>query len=458
MRAVATVYGREREAERPLLLGTVKTNIGHLEAAAGVAGLVKVLLAMRHGVIPKHLHFKNPNPHVEWAELPVRVTAEETAWPPASGRQPTAGISAFGISGTNAHLIVEGRSATGDDSTGNGVNRSPVGSLKRVPIRLPEFLKDMKLAEDGYRPRRVRLLPLSGKSSDALKELADLYLGWLDEHAEDLLSGDNWGTSLLADMAWTAATGRSHLEHRAGVVFEDALTLREGLARVTDDGGIVTSQRRGKLAFIFSGEAGDWVGCGQVLYESEPVARAVIERCDAALRAERGMSLLDAISGHAEAADDPSLVQAATYALQCAVTVLWSSLGISPGAVCASGVGEIAAAQVAGVFDLEAGTLLGARRGELAEADCGDLATGEVDTFLKDLSFAPARKPLLDGTTGPIDPAGGDSGQIGLERRRIPSCGFVRNAGNARGSGGDDFGGDRSRWRKRPCSIGGTGV
>ena len=85
----------------------------------------------------------------------------------------------------------------------------------------------MTLAEDGYRPRRVRLLPLSGKSSDALKELADLYLGWLDEHAEDLLSGDNAGTSLLADMAWTAATGRSHLEHRAGVVFEDALTLRK---------------------------------------------------------------------------------------------------------------------------------------------------------------------------------------------------------------------------------------
>ncbi|MCY3875651.1 MAG: SDR family NAD(P)-dependent oxidoreductase [Rhodobacteraceae bacterium] len=400
VRAVATVYGREREAERPLLLGTVKTNIGHLEAAAGVAGLVKVLLAMRHGVIPKHLHFKNPNPHVEWAELPVRVTAEETAWPPASGRQPTAGISAFGISGTNAHLIVEGRSAIGDDSTGNGVNRSPVGSMKRVPIRLPEFLEDMTLAEDGYRPRRVRLLPLSGKSSDALKELADLYLGWLDEHAEDLLSGDNAGTSLLADMAWTAATGRSHLEHRAGVVFEDALTLREGLARVTDDGGIVTSQRRGKQAFIFSGKAGDWVGRGQVLYESEPAARAVIERCDARLRAERGMSLLDAFSGRAEAADDPLLVQAATYALQCAVTVLWSSLGISPGAVCASGVGEIAAAQAAGVFDLEVGTLLAARRGELAGADCGDLATGDVDTFLSDLSFAPARIPLLDGTTG----------------------------------------------------------
>ncbi len=400
VRAVATVYGREREAERPLLLGTVKTNIGHLESAAGVAGLIKVLLSMRHGVIPKHLHFNNPNPHVEWAELPVRVTAEETAWPPATGRQPTAGISAFGISGTNAHLIVEGHSAIGDDSTGNGAHRSPVGPTKRVPIRLPEFLKDMKLADDGHKPRRVRLLPLSGKSSSALKELADLYLGWLDEHLEDVSSDDDAGTSHLADMAWTAAIGRSHLEHRAGVVFEDAPTLREGLARITDNGGIVKPQGRGKPAFVFAGEAGDWASRGQELYESEPAARAVIDRCDAALREKRGISLLDAISGQAEVADDPLPVQAAAYALQCAVTVLWSSLGISPGAVCASGVGEIAAAQAAGVFDLEAGMLLAARRGEMTGADCGDLDPGDVDSFLEDLSFAPARMPLLDGTTG----------------------------------------------------------
>ena len=113
VRAAATVYGRGRDSERPLLLGTVKTNIGHLEAAAGVAGLIKVLLAMRHGVIPKHLHFNNPNPHVDWGEIPVRVTAEETAWPPVTDREPTAGVSAFGISGTNAHLIVEGYTSHG---------------------------------------------------------------------------------------------------------------------------------------------------------------------------------------------------------------------------------------------------------------------------------------------------------------------------------------------------------
>ena len=332
VRAAAAVYGRGRDAERPLLLGTVKTNIGHLEAAAGVAGLIKVLLAMRYGVIPKHLHFNNPNPHVDWGEIPVQVTAEETAWPPVTDREPTAGVSAFGISGTNAHLIVEGYAAPVDERDGKGATRTPPGCARRVPVRPLEFLGDVEFAEDGFAPRRARLLPLSGKSSSALRELADRYLGWLDEHAGDISSNGNAGMSLLADMAWTASIGRSHFEHRAGVVFGDVQVLREGLARVAGNGGGHTSQWRGRPAFVYSGEAGDdWMGRGQALFESEPVARAVLERCDTVLREERGMSLFDANAGRAVISDDPVLTQTAVYALQCAVTALWSSLGVSPG-------------------------------------------------------------------------------------------------------------------------------
>ena len=400
VRAASAVYGRERAAERPLLLGTVKTNIGHLESAAGAAGLIKVLLAMRHGVIPKHLHFRKPNPHIDWDELPVRVTTEETAWPTAPHRQPTAGISAFGISGTNAHLLVEGYKAQIGEAGQNGVQRSPAGSAQHIPIRLPTSLENGELENGGIKPRGVRLLPLSGKSSNALKELADRYLGWLDEHAADIASDVSVGMSFLADMSWTAAVGRSHFEYRAGVVFKDVPTLTEGLTRVSAGDGIAKSQRPERPAFVYSGEAGDWSGKGQALYESEPVARAVLERCDAALREERAISLLDATSGKTRSADDPLLMQASAYAFQCAVTALWSSLGISPGLICASGVGEVAAAQAAGMFDLETGALLAAKRGELTANDGEERAPGDVESYLEGVSLAPVQVPLLDGMSG----------------------------------------------------------
>ncbi|MXX89418.1 MAG: SDR family NAD(P)-dependent oxidoreductase [Boseongicola sp. SB0665_bin_10] len=400
VRAASAVYGRERDAERPLLLGTVKTNIGHLEAAAGVAGLIKVLLSMRHGVIPKHLHFRNPNPHIDWDELPVQVTAQETAWPPAPHRQPTAGISAFGISGTNAHLLVEGYKAQIGEAGQSGVQRSPAGSAQRVSARLPMSPGNGELVNGGLKPRGMRLLPLSGKSSSALKDLADRYLGWLDEHAADISSDVDAGMSFLADMSWTAAIGRSHFECRAGVIFKDVPTLTEGLEQVSAGGSTAKSQRHERPAFVYSGEAGDWQGKGRVLYDCEPVARAVLERCDAALREEHGMSLFDTISGEARNGDDPLLMQTSAYALQCAVTALWSSLGISPGAICASGIGEIAAAQAAGVFDLETGVLLAARRGQLNGNDGVDWATGDVESFLEGVSLAPVQVPLLDGKSG----------------------------------------------------------
>ncbi|MDD9997726.1 MAG: hypothetical protein OXQ89_08280 [Rhodospirillaceae bacterium] len=160
---------------------------------------------MRHGVIPRQLHFESPNPHVEWDKLPVRVTSEPTAWPPADDRPPTAGVSAFGISGTNAHLLVEG-------------------------YRAPE-------GDAGPKSRGTRFLPLSGKSDQALKDLADRYLSWLDEQAEEIASDGDAESSLLADMAWTASMGRSHFEHRAGVIFTDIASLREELANVAREGG-----------------------------------------------------------------------------------------------------------------------------------------------------------------------------------------------------------------------------
>ena len=211
LQAAAAAYGEAREAHRPLLVGSVKTNIGHLECAAGIASLIKAVLAMSHGVIPKHLHFSNPSRQLEWRGLPVQVTAEATDWPANPDRAPLAGVSSFGLSGTNAHVVVEG---------------SPPPETSSAPDGGPPD------------PRTLRLLPLSGKSQEALRDLASSYLTWLDGLAADAGPGESANESVLRDMAWTAGVGRSHFAHRVGVVFSDADSLRSGLEAIAgEDGG-----------------------------------------------------------------------------------------------------------------------------------------------------------------------------------------------------------------------------
>ena len=184
--AAASVYGAGRDPERPLLLGSVKTNVGHLEGAAGVAGLIKALLAMRRGAIPGHPHFERPNPRIAWDRLPVRVVAESTAWP-ENGRPRRAAVSSFGVSGTNAHLVVEGWD-----------NRDPFRRGSSGGRRVPDA------DEPLFTDREYRLLPLSGRTAGALRELAAKYLGRLTQETP------------LADAAWTAGVGRTHFRQRAG--------------------------------------------------------------------------------------------------------------------------------------------------------------------------------------------------------------------------------------------------
>ena len=363
VQAAAAVYGKGREADRPLLIGSVKTNIGHLEPAAGVAGLIKTVLAMRRGAIPQNLHFRNPNPHLEWDRLPVRVVSAMTDWPSHPGRPPRAGVSAFGISGTNAHVVVEGHGVESEPDA----ESLPGGSARPVAVSLPEPLADLLPSEAGeFRERRTRLLPLSGKADGALRELAGRYLSWLDERAEEFSAEGTASQPLLADMTWTAGVGRSHFGYRAGVVFGDAASLRDGLKAIADADERPKPAAATKIAFAFTGEGSQWVGMGQALYEREPVVRAILDRCDVVLRQERDVSLLDAMfgrSGGEGALNDPAWTQPAIYALECALSALWSSLGIRPSVVVGQGIGELAAAQAAGVLDLEEGLRLAAARG-----------------------------------------------------------------------------------------------
>ena len=221
--AAAAVYGRGRDGERPLLVGSVKSNIGHVEWAAGIAAVIKTVLSMNQGVIPESLHFETPNPNIEWDTIPVRVASEKTAWPAGNGRPPLAGVNAFGLSGANAHVLVEGYRAAPEALSGTDGLWSVAGGS--VPVASGPEDADMP-RPDGVSENTARLLPLSGRSPEALRDLAARYLSWLDEECGTL------SDEALSDVAWTASVGRSHFDHRAGVVFSDLSTLREGLKAV----------------------------------------------------------------------------------------------------------------------------------------------------------------------------------------------------------------------------------
>ena len=407
--AVGSVYGKGRSSDRPLLMGTVKSNIGHLEAAAGVAGVIKTVLAMKQGVIPKHLHFDNPNPQIEWASMPLRITAEKTDWPESADRQPRAAVSAFGISGTNAHVVLEGYG----NSTANGTSQvgaqSFTGSEKQVPVSLPERVANLPVSSDRMEERGARFLPISGKSESALRDLAGQYRSWLDAH-------DNGSTpQSLADAAWMASVGRSHFDYRAGVVFSDALSMGEGLTKVIESNGASNGaepRAATRVAFMYPGDGSQSVGMGKALYDSEPVARAVLDRCDAVVRAERGNSLLDVMFGRAEAAGDlvdAAWHQPALYSLECALTALWASVGIRPNAVLGQGTGEIAAAQAAGMFSLEDGLRFTLARSTLMAVLPGvdpNQSLMGLEVAFDDISVASPTMTMVSGVTGQVSDSG----------------------------------------------------
>lgn len=427
--AVSEVYCRGRDADHPLLTGSVKTNLGHLESAAGVAGLIKAALVVKHGVIPKHLHFHDPNPGIDWDNLPIRVTTEMMDWPRTNGRTRMAGVNSFGISGTNAHIVVEEYRAADEAWDGDReVAGSPVaGSPVAVVASLPESVAGAHVPSDELGPRKTRLLPLSGKSDDALRALAGRFLSWLDRQTgrtEESHSGDGDGEAglegLLSDMAWTSGVGRSHFDHRAGIAFHDIVSLRERLNELTETSPIEHALKPAKIAFVYTGQGSQWVGMGQALYEQEPVARAVLDRCEAVFQEVRGTSLLDVMFGRNEAAgplNDTAWEQPALFALECALTALWSSVGVQPAVVMGHSVGELAAAYATGVFGLEDGMRFAATRGTLLSgteegAMAAVFAPAErVATELEVLNEAAGE----NGTAGRAEAAGENEAAGGIE-------------------------------------------
>lgn len=329
--------------ERPLWVGSIKTNIGHLEAAAGIAGLIKIVLMCKYREILPHLHFETPNPLVPWEKLPVRIPTQCMAWP--SDEAAVAGVSSFGFSGTNACAIVE--------AVSEQVRHEP-------------------------QPPRAQLVVLSARSEPALHRIAARLADWAD-------SKDGFE---LPDVAHTLAAGRSHYQHRAAMVVQEPSNFRRLLRKfaagdVEDVAvGRVDPGREPPLAFLFSSESGPNARMDRTLYESEPVFRNAVDECAALSQDRLDAPLLELMFAEDP---DPRLMQTqyagpALFALQWGLSQLWRSWGVQPRAVFGRGVGELCAATVAGLFTLADGLGLVVDRSRLSAVAYGTLNTRFVSS------------------------------------------------------------------------------
>ena len=311
------------------------------------------------------------------------------------------------MSGANANVVVEGYDSPQSPSVTSGDIRVPAGAARAVPVSLPETPADLAVTPEGIAERQTRLLPLAARSDQALRELAERYVSWLGEQGEPAASNGAVGGADLADMAWTASVGRSHFAYRAGVVFHDAASLGERLRIIAQSPFEPQPETPRRVAFAYSGQGGLWTGMGQTLYDTEPVVRAVLDRCEAVVRDERGSSLLDVMFGRGDSTSDlqdTAWAQPAIYALECALTALWASLGIRPGVVVGHGLGELAAAQAAGVFSLDDGLRFAVARSALMSALPGPglALEGSLEAALSDIAVASPSSTLVSGVTGRV--------------------------------------------------------
>ncbi|WDD90201.1 SDR family NAD(P)-dependent oxidoreductase (plasmid) [Burkholderia sp. FERM BP-3421] len=366
--ALSKVYGRARPAGQLLPVGSVKTNIGHLEAAAGVAGLIKAVLMLQHQQIPASLNFTHPNPRFDWAGSGLTVPTRLTA----AGDAPLGmiGVSSFGFSGTNAHAILEAA---------------------------PEVAREARPAGRG-----VQVLTLSARSEAALRAQATNYAAFIERSDAD-----------LASVCYTANTGRSAFEQRAAWVVRESGELVTRLRDFGAGGALpalmrgVYRNRRPRVAMLFTGQGAQYAGMGRELYEREPVFRAALDACAELLKDELETGLLDVMYGESTALlDRTDYTQPALFALGYALRVTWESWGVTPQVVMGHSLGEYMAAQAAGVLTLEGGLKLVAQRGRLMQRLCegGSMLSVSLDeqTLRERLSGEGATEGVIAALNGPL--------------------------------------------------------
>jgi myxalamid-type polyketide synthase MxaD len=350
--ALRQVFGNRPADAGPLPLGAVKSNIGHTAAAAGVAGVIKTVLALQHDVIPPNLHFRELNPHISLDQTPFSVPVEPLPWPPEAGPR-YAGVSAFGWSGTNVHLILS-----------DPPPAEPPGSLE-----LPAFV-----------------LPLSARDSRALRATTVAYRDHLQEVAFN-------GSQAVADIVYTAAARRSHHTHRLAVTgrshYQLAQQLRHFLEESDREAEVAMpapSSKRPKLVFAFSPHGSQWQGMGRRLWGQSATFREAITTCEQAMSPHIEWSLVDKFSANGGGArgdsawmDQIDLLQPTLFALQIGLAAVWRAWGIEPDAVVGHSMGEVAAAHVAGVLSLDDAARIICRRTQLLRRVRGEGAMGVVE-------------------------------------------------------------------------------
>ncbi len=337
---LASVVAADRPANHPLAIGSVKTNIGHLEGASGIAGLMKVVLALEHHAIPASLHLKNRNSHIQWDHLPIIVPTQLAAWEAHNGHR-FAGVSSFGFSGTNAHVVLE-----------------------EAPKRP---------CAPGDHERPIHALTISARTKTALDVLCAHYATALRSTA----------ANKLPDFCFTANTGRAHFAHRVLLVGKTPEQVATALEQVPSDNvappsahiyrGIAESpEEEGRICFLFTGQGSQYAGMGRELYESSEVFRKAMDGCAAAWREETGESLIELLYGQEKESAESRLKQAryaqpALFAFEYALAEMWRSWGIEPSVVLGHSLGEYVAAVIAGVFRMEEGLRLVCARARLMD-------------------------------------------------------------------------------------------
>ncbi|MFF4159219.1 SDR family NAD(P)-dependent oxidoreductase [Streptomyces sp. NPDC001678] len=362
-KALAAVLAEGRDAETPCLIGSVKSNLGHMEAAAGMGGLIKAALMVRHRMVPASLHYREPNPHIPFDEVALRVADRLQPWPATEGPA-LAGVSSFGFGGTNAHVVVE--------------------EATRQPVAEPPA------------PGHAYALAVSARSEEALRDLAGRYVTRLAA-----------GAGLTPQsLAFAAGVRRDHHEHRIAVVGGTLGDFHKALAAFTrgeEAPGLSTGGRRvgrrPRTAFVFSGQGARWWPVAADLLKTEPVFRAALERCDALLRRHTDWSLLAELTADQDGSRlmATDVGQPALCAVQIALAALWRSWGVEPATVVGHSVGEIAAAHVAGALGLEDALLVALHRGRALRA-----AAGRGRMAMAGVSHERALRVLADRAPGPV--------------------------------------------------------
>ncbi|MGW2749145.1 type I polyketide synthase, partial [Streptomyces sp. NPDC001450] len=352
--ALIAVYGQDRPEDRPLWLGSLKSNIGHSQAAAGVGGVIKMVMAIRNGVLPATLYAENPTPEVDWSAGTVQLLDEPLPWP-ETGRPRRAGVSSFGMSGTNAHVIIEQApddTARDETAPNERAQNDTAGQAVDTPAPLP-----------------LVPVPVSARTSDGLRAQAGRLLAHLRDHP---------GLG-LADLGLSLATTRTAFDQRAVVLAADRDGLERGLRDLAEDRMVSdvvrgTDRRGTGPVLVFPGQGAQWAGMGRELLDSSPEFARRIAECEQALAPYVDWSLTAALRGGPDAPDldRVDVVQPVLWAVMVSLAHLWRSYGVEPAAVVGHSQGEIAAAVVAGALSLEDGARVAALRSKAITAIAGD--------------------------------------------------------------------------------------